>query len=62
MRTAAELSTRTTIESGARKQEGSGFFALIAALTMIVVALIVANVIFGPSATFTIAPEMLMGP
>jgi hypothetical protein len=29
---------------------------------VIVVALIVANVIFGPSATFTVDPEMLTGP
>ena len=62
MRTASELPTRTIIESPARKQEGSGFFAFIAALTLIVGALVVANVIFGPSARFTVGPEMLTGP
>jgi|HubBroStandDraft_6_1064221.scaffolds.fasta_scaffold104573_2 hypothetical protein len=62
MRTAAELPTQTIIESPTRKQEGSGFFAFIAALTLIVVAMIVANAIFGPSATFTVDPEMLTGP
>jgi hypothetical protein len=62
MRTAPELPTPTIIESPARKQEASGFFTFIAALTLIVVALIVANVIFGPSATFTVDSEMLTGP
>jgi hypothetical protein len=62
MRKAPELPTETIIESPARKQEGSGFFAFIAVLTLIVVALIVANVIFGPSPTFTVDPEMLTGP